>query len=68
MTLHQFMKANGLTVEQMASKIGGVSPSGVRKWLYRERTPRPDQMRRIIAATNGDVTANDFVDQSGEAA
>ena len=45
----------------MAALIGEVSEGAVKKWRYGERTPRPHQMARITAATDGQVTANDFM-------
>ena len=61
MTLAEFMSTNSLSPEEMASRIGDVSASGVKKWVYGERVPRPDQMRRIIDATDGAVMPNDFI-------
>lgn len=61
MKLAEYMSTNNLSPEAMASLIGEVTASGVKKWVYGERTPRPDQMRRIAEATDGKVTPNDFV-------
>jgi DNA-binding transcriptional regulator YdaS (Cro superfamily) len=36
----------------------------VNKWVARVRTPRPEQIDRIKAATDGKVTANDLQRQS----
>jgi hypothetical protein len=50
--------------EQLAAWIAaqvGVSRSGARKWVYGERTPRGLQMVRVLALTDGLVTANDFL-------
>lgn len=62
MKLDAFMKANDLDDAGMASLIGDCSEGAVKKWRYRERTPRPAQMQRIFTATNGAVTPNDFMD------
>lgn len=61
MKLASYMADNHLTDEQMASQIGNVSISGLKKWLRDERVPRPDQMRRIAEVTSGAVTPNDFI-------
>lgn len=61
MKLTDFMKDRGLDDAAMAVLIGEVSEGAVKKWRYAERTPRPNQMTRITAATDGAVTANDFM-------
>lgn len=60
MTLSEYMKASALDDERMAAAIG-CSPGAVKKWRYRERTPRPEQLRRIAEITGGQVQPNDFV-------
>ena len=67
MKLAAYMSLHDLTDEEMASQIGEVSVSGLRKWLRDERTPRPDQMRRIDEVTGGAVTPNDFILERAEA-
>ena len=61
MTLEEFMRANGLDDDAMAEKLKGCTAHAVKKWRYRERTPRPAMQRRIAEVTGGEVTANDFV-------
>ena len=61
MKLAEYMSTHSLSPEAMATLIGEVTASGVKKWVYGERTPRPDQMRRIAEVTEGKVTPNDFV-------
>jgi transcriptional regulator with XRE-family HTH domain len=61
MKLASYMTMHNLSEEQMASQIGDVSVSGLRKWLRGERTPRPDQMRMIAEVTGHAVTPNDFI-------
>ena len=61
MKLVDYMKREALGPDEMAAQVGDVSVSGVRKWMYGERVPRPDQMRRIAAVTGGAVMPNDFV-------
>lgn len=60
MTLTEFMKSRSLTDAQLAEMLD-CSPGALRKWRYGERTPRPDQMRRILEVTDGLVTPNDFL-------
>ena len=61
MTLSEYMKAKAIDDAAMAATLGGCSPSAVKKWRYGERTPRPRQMARIKEATDGVVTADDFL-------
>lgn len=60
MTLAEYMKNASLTDADMAAKLG-CSEGAVKKWRYRERMPRPEQLRQIDEITGGAVTANDFV-------
>lgn len=59
MTLSEFMSAHSITDSQLAEKLR-CSIGAVRKWRSGERTPRPDQMRRIVEVTKAKVTPNDF--------
>jgi hypothetical protein len=68
MRLADFMKDRGLDDAAMAALIGDCSEFAVKKWRYGERTPRPAQMSRIVHVTGGTVTANDFLQRTGEAA
>jgi hypothetical protein len=61
MKLAAYMADNGIPARQMADLIGEVSESGVRKWMYGERVPRLEQMRRITEVTDGAVQPNDFI-------
>jgi hypothetical protein len=61
MKIQTYMTANKISPEAMAELVGGVTESGVRKWVYGERIPRPDQLRRIAEVTNGEVMPNDFI-------
>lgn len=60
MKLEQYLTTNKLSPEAFGLLVDA-SESGVRKWMYGERTPRPKQMRRIIEVTKGKVSANDFI-------
>ena len=68
MRLGDFMKEKGLDDAAMAAVIGEVSEFAVKKWRYGERTPRPAQMQRISKATEGRVTADDFMRVADEEA
>jgi DNA-binding transcriptional regulator YdaS (Cro superfamily) len=46
----------------------GMSPKAVRHWVRGVRIPRSGPMQKIIAATNGAVTPNDFLPSRTEAA
>lgn len=66
MQLVKWMKAAGLTCEEMAQKVGCATstisrliPKSGKKQM---RLPSLELAARIAAATSGQVTANDFVD------
>jgi hypothetical protein len=61
MKLSAYMKLKKIRPAAMAELVGEASASGVVKWMREERTPRPDQQRRIFEVTGGAVTPNDFV-------
>lgn len=61
MKLAQYLTDRNITPEQFATEMGGLSVSGIRKWMYGERVPRPDQMRKIAEVTGGLVVPNDFI-------
>ena len=73
MQLSEWIKREGISREDAAKRIG-VTVSGLNKWLYGFRHPRPSQARRIVEATDGAVTASDLLDapqataRAGEAA
>jgi transcriptional regulator with XRE-family HTH domain len=60
MTLHEYLGTSGISDADFAGRLG-CSEGAVKKWRYRERMPRADQLRRIMEATEGAVTANDFM-------
>lgn len=59
MKLKQYLHEKGLTDREFGEAVGA-SERAVIKWKRGERVPRPDAMSRIIEATSGLVTANDF--------
>lgn len=73
MQLQTYLELKGISEKQFAEAVGG-SEGGVKKWVRRERIPRPDAMRKIVKATDGAVTPDDFfmnangVDREGAAA
>jgi transcriptional regulator with XRE-family HTH domain len=64
--LTAFRRRHNLTLAAFAERIG-VGKSAVYKWET-GACPRPAMMARIVAATNGAVTANDFIPSQSEAA
>ena len=46
---------------EFARRIG-VTNESVRRYAHGQRFPRPEIMRRIMAATDGAVGPNDFLD------
>jgi len=63
MQLHAYLKLKGMSEKQFAEAVGG-SEAGVKKWVRRERIPRPDAMRKITEVTDGAVTPGDFFTNS----
>ncbi|MDP9809392.1 transcriptional regulator with XRE-family HTH domain [Rhizobium tibeticum] len=61
MKLAQYLTDKKISPEQFAANMGDMSVSGIRKWMYGERVPRPDQMRKIAELTGGLVEPNDFI-------
>lgn len=59
MKLSDYMKSTNTAVREIAEKVG-VSRMAVRYWADEKRMPRPELMKRIVEATNGEVTPNDF--------
>jgi hypothetical protein len=60
MKLAQYLTEKNITPGEFGTLVGGVSESGVRKWVYGERTPRPKQMQLITEVTGGLVDPKDF--------
>ncbi len=59
MNLHTYLKTNHLNNRQFAEKIE-VTSNAVGNYVSGSRLPRPDIMQRIVSATDGLVTPNDF--------
>lgn len=59
-TLAQFLSRTGVSQAQFAARIG-VSQRVVSHWVVGDRTPRRRYMQKIIDATSGAVTPNDFL-------
>ncbi len=60
MRLDDWISRKGMTREAFAALID-VEPASVTRYANGDRVPRPTIMRRIVTATNGDVTPNDFL-------
>jgi transcriptional regulator with XRE-family HTH domain len=61
-TLQDWLKDNKLTQDQFAQAVG-CDQAYVSRLTSKKRTaPSLDMIRRITVATNGAVTANDFMD------
>lgn len=59
MTLREWLEANELTNTEFARRIGS-QESTVRKWRLGLRRPRAEALVKVVQATGGQVTANDF--------
>lgn len=59
MKLAAYLSQNGIDEISFASTLG-VSAKAIRHWVSGNRTPRREQMQKIISATKGAVSPNDF--------
>lgn len=65
MTLGEYLKANGLTLQAFGARVG-VSHTSVLRWASGEAAPRGRAMlQRVTEATGGAVTAADFFPDAG---
>lgn len=61
MKLDAYLEHTGKSVEEL-SKESGISAQALYKYIRGERTPRKEYFSKLAAATDGQVTANDFLD------
>lgn len=59
MTLAEHLKRVGKSPEAFAPEIGSTGQS-IRRWLSGQSVPRREMMIKIVEATGGAVTADDF--------
>lgn len=62
--LTRYREANGLTLDALADRLN-VQKSQVWKW-ENGAIPRPVQMAKIVAATDGAVSANDWYAEAAQ--
>lgn len=65
MTLSEYLRRHDLTAAAFAERIG-VATMTISRYARGQRHPRPAIMRRIVAATDGAVGPNDFLNQGAE--
>jgi len=63
MKLDAYLRQAGLTSAQFAQIAGIGSKQTVHKYRHGLRFPSAENLKRIREATDGQVTADDFVDQ-----
>lgn len=63
MTLAEYLARNDLKAAELATRIG-VSRQALSRYIKGERRPEWTLLRRITEATDGHVTANDFVPET----
>jgi len=66
MKLDAYLSEHGLTSERFGKAAGIPSKQTIHNYRRGIRFPSPQNLRRIREATNGAVTADDFVDQHTE--
>lgn len=59
MKLSDYLRDKGEAQAALAERLG-VSQSVVSRWAAGKRTPRPDMIKRIRAATGGKVKPGDW--------
>jgi transcriptional regulator with XRE-family HTH domain len=67
MKLRDWRKMKRLTLEQVGARLGTTGVS-VGRYEREERMPDRDTLRKISEVTKGDVTANDFIEATCQAA
>lgn len=67
MTLNEYLRTKPLAIEDFAVQVGA-SVAAVKKWLRRDRLPRPAMLAKIEAETGGAVRPNDFFETPTPAA
>lgn len=60
MTLDDYLSIEGNTVAGLAEKASTTGAS-IHRILYGEQAPSAAMIRAIVAATNGEVTADDLI-------
>jgi hypothetical protein len=60
MTLADYLARNALSVDDFAHEVG-INAVSVRRYMAGARLPRRKILQRIMEATSGAVTPNDFV-------
>lgn len=62
MNLRSYLSSRGISEAAFGAQIG-VSQAAVNRYVRRSRIPTPPIMAKIVEATDGQVTANDFYAQ-----
>ena len=60
MTLDQYLSRDGNTAAKLAA-AAGTSGATITRLLYGEQSPSADMIRAIVAATGGEITADDLL-------
>ena len=64
MQLREYLKIKGITIPAFAEMIG-VSVQAVHRYVEGKRIPQREVMKKIKAATDGSVGAEDFYETCG---
>jgi glutamine synthetase len=59
MDIRDYLHESGLTLAEFAARVG-VSAAAMGRYAAGKRTPRPDTLRRIVAASEGRIQPNDL--------
>lgn len=60
MTLDEYLSIDGNTASKLAS-AAGTSGATITRLLYGDQSPSAEMIRSIVAATGGEVTADDLL-------
>lgn len=64
MQLSEYLSQNNETARAFGSKIGVKGPATIYRYMQGIRFPSARILKKIEEATNGEVTANDFLSAS----
>lgn len=66
--LREWRLRNGQSLDELSVMVGGITKASLSRIETGAQNPSLDLIGRIIAATNGEVSANDFLPSSMERA
>ena len=62
--LREWRLRNGQSLDELSAIVGGITKASLSRIETGEQNPSLDLIGRIVTATNGEVSANDFLQSS----